>query len=251
MFNPYQNQTESDLCPNCGEWNPPRASVCGHCGAVLVKSEQPVPPAEEARPASSPMTSNICPHCGEPNRPGVLICETCSASLVELNTDLKATTRIEPPSYLTRGRSSRLLETLDVRPISDSTPRRRPTMRVANQVAFETNMRLRIEINGYRNPIEFQVSDTEIVLGRRDGTSSPVDIDFAPYSAHQKGVSRHHAVIVRQGQNLILWDLGSSNGTYLNGARISPHQHHLLRDGDELSLGRMGLRIHFEPPCVN
>lgn len=48
-------------------------------------------------------------------------------------------------------------------------------------------------------------------------------------------VSWHHARLSRQAQGYLLEDLGSSNGTYVNGNQISAPT--LLRDGDEILLG--------------
>lgn len=56
------------------------------------------------------------------------------------------------------------------------------------------------------------------------------------------GVSRHHARIVVSSGEVTLEDLGSKNGTYLNGARIASAR---LADGDEIRLGtaRVAFRI--------
>jgi DNA-binding response OmpR family regulator len=47
-------------------------------------------------------------------------------------------------------------------------------------------------------------------------------------------VSRYHARIERQGPHFVLSDLGSKNGTYLNGEQIQTPRN--LRDGDEISV---------------
>jgi pSer/pThr/pTyr-binding forkhead associated (FHA) protein len=50
-----------------------------------------------------------------------------------------------------------------------------------------------------------------------------------------KRISREHARISREGWRVMLEDLGSTNGTYLNNERIShPMQ---LRDGDQINVG--------------
>ena len=50
-------------------------------------------------------------------------------------------------------------------------------------------------------------------------------------------VSRHHALLHTQdGKNFYLIDLGSKNGTYLNGARIDDET--TLADGDEVQVGK-------------
>lgn len=55
-------------------------------------------------------------------------------------------------------------------------------------------------------------------------------------------VSREHARVRRQGRRTVLVDLGSTNGTFLNGERVlSPVE---LRDGDQLLVGDVGLTFH-------
>jgi pSer/pThr/pTyr-binding forkhead associated (FHA) protein len=53
-------------------------------------------------------------------------------------------------------------------------------------------------------------------------------------------VSRRHALISRTAKTYSLSDLGSLNGTYLNGESISSSS---LRDGDEVQIGKF--RMHF------
>jgi len=38
-------------------------------------------------------------------------------------------------------------------------------------------------------------------------------------------------------------DLDSTNGTFLNGMRIMPHQPRILRDGDEIRLGLLKIIV--------
>jgi pSer/pThr/pTyr-binding forkhead associated (FHA) protein len=57
-----------------------------------------------------------------------------------------------------------------------------------------------------------------------------------------KRVSREHARVERQGQRVILVDLGSTNGTFLNDERVlAPVE---LRDGDTVSIGDVVLTFH-------
>jgi hypothetical protein len=50
----------------------------------------------------------------------------------------------------------------------------------------------------------------------------------------ERPVSRHHARIERRGQGYLLIDLGSKNGTHVNGQEVK--QPHLLQDGDEIQI---------------
>jgi two-component system, cell cycle response regulator len=48
------------------------------------------------------------------------------------------------------------------------------------------------------------------------------------------GVSREHAAVALDGDRVILDDLGSTNGTYCNGVRVSSRE---LADGDKIMIG--------------
>ena len=61
-------------------------------------------------------------------------------------------------------------------------------------------------------------------------------------SLNDANVSRRHAEFRVQGTSFAIVDLGSTNGTKVNGARIDGE--HLLRDGDIISFG--GTHIRFE-----
>ncbi|MBT2508730.1 FHA domain-containing protein [Streptomyces sp. ISL-98] len=54
-------------------------------------------------------------------------------------------------------------------------------------------------------------------------------------------VSRVHAELSAQGDRWILRDLGSTNGTSVNGRRVTGAV--LVRDGDQVSFGRMSFRL--------
>jgi len=61
-------------------------------------------------------------------------------------------------------------------------------------------------------------------------------------------VSRHHVRIEPAGTLLRLIDLGSTNGTRVNGRRVSEH---LLRDGDMVELGSTQLLFRVGDPAVS
>jgi len=58
---------------------------------------------------------------------------------------------------------------------------------------------------------------------------------------NDRGVSRTHAQIVRQGDQTLIEDLSSTNGTYVNGVRISAPTP--IKPGDTLQLGASLFRV--------
>ena len=57
--------------------------------------------------------------------------------------------------------------------------------------------------------------------------------------------SRHHFRLTASPPNCVLLDLGSRNGTFVNGARV---QETVLRDGDEISGGETRIRVMITRP---
>lgn len=84
----------------------------------------------------------------------------------------------------------------------------------------------------------------EFTIGRVSaGQPIMPDIDLSPYRAYDAGVSRLHAVIKRDGNRLLFMDLGSSNGSFVNGKRLPPNTEQALQHGDILALGKMKMQV--------
>src|SRR5688572_32009585 len=73
---------------------------------------------------------------------------------------------------------------------------------------------------------EFELTRPEIIIGR----DSKVDVVIP-----SPVVSQRHARLMQEGEGYVLEDLGSSNGTYLNGQRLVGR--HPLKSGDQIRLG--------------
>ena len=56
-------------------------------------------------------------------------------------------------------------------------------------------------------------------------------------------VSRFHAQVVQQGDQILLEDLDSGNGSFLNGKQLTPSKPVSLKDGDRIKLGPIKLRF--------
>jgi hypothetical protein len=82
------------------------------------------------------------------------------------------------------------------------------------------------------------------VLGREDPPSNSFpDFDLTPYGAEEGGVSRLHARLTLSGDVWSIEDLESTNFTFINRKRVTPKTPTPLNDGDEIRLGRIGLRF--------
>ncbi len=70
------------------------------------------------------------------------------------------------------------------------------------------------------------LKSANLVIGR----SSKADVQI-----DQESVSRHHAKITGDGGSIVVRDLGSTNGTYVNDQLIDEY---VLKDGDFIKVGR-------------
>jgi pSer/pThr/pTyr-binding forkhead associated (FHA) protein len=67
-------------------------------------------------------------------------------------------------------------------------------------------------------------------------------LDSNDLVVESEGVSRTHAVLERFGDTWTVRDLGSRNGTFVNGGRTIGE--HALHSGDEILLGRLRMLFH-------
>lgn len=80
-----------------------------------------------------------------------------------------------------------------------------------------------------------EVSKDMTLVGRKEDCDLRLD---------HKSVSKHHCVIVRTDGLLLLRDLGSTNGTRVNGQRV---RRAALLPNDQLSIARYRFRVFLGP----
>jgi pSer/pThr/pTyr-binding forkhead associated (FHA) protein len=86
---------------------------------------------------------------------------------------------------------------------------------------------------------------SEYVLGREGQEHVIPDVNLNAYGAREKGVSRVHAALRRDRHQVLLIDLGSTNGTRLNNQTLTAHQAVKVESGDEIRLGKLAVKISF------
>ena len=94
----------------------------------------------------------------------------------------------------------------------------------------------------------YVIEKDDNLLGRRDPLSNIFpEVDLSKYDPQTK-ISRRHAHIWRSGDEFLLEDLGSSNGTLVlrivgDAVKLNPHQPHTLVNGEKIKVG--DTTLHF------
>lgn len=164
-----------------------------------------------------------CPNCHNQELPGALFCRECGAQLVGISGLATQTIPGIPTDKLT----------IEIQ--KSATPPPPPTTTGVAISLFVMDV-------GEVIPLEGR---SEFTLGRSaEGQPILPDIDLAPHRAYENGVSRLHASISLGEKGLVaITDLGSANGTRLNGQKIPPHKPFPLKHGDILSLGKLRIQL--------
>lgn len=87
-----------------------------------------------------------------------------------------------------------------------------------------------------------------VLIGRRDEARGILPgVDLGAEGGYEAGVSRQHAVLRLQDSSYYVEDLGSANGTFVNGQQLAPHAATAIAHGDELRCGVLRLRVEVQP----
>jgi len=164
-----------------------------------------------------------CPNCQHKEMSGTIYCSICGAQLINetiavhkiINSDAHHEAspdpigiRSSPPGHLQSWISLNMIESGQILPLADR---------------------------------------TEFTLGRSaEGQPIVPDVDLSPYNAYANGVSRLHAVLKSIQKQIVIIDLGSSNGTYLKGSRLPPYVETPVTHGDVISLGKLKIQVLIE-----
>jgi len=164
----------------------------------------------------------ICPSCSAKNIDNTLFCSECGNYLADDNVD--------PLTHTVRMKFSELMSSQG----ND----------VDETVTRGTDpLSIHLEIGEVKRCVQISLTKP-IHMGRLDpGGSIFPEIDLTDYGGVEKGVSRRHARIMKQNQKIYIEDLGSSNGTFVNGQKLMPYFPELLADGDSLQLGKLQIKV--------
>src|SRR5258706_16160957 len=68
-------------------------------------------------------------------------------------------------------------------------------------------------------------------------------VEDNPFQIAEASVSSHHAEVLLRGDDVLVKDLGSTNGTFINGEKIDES---VLKPGQTLRFGQVELRLEVE-----
>jgi hypothetical protein len=165
-----------------------------------------------------------CPICQTQNASNTVFCDECGAYLkekVELGTD---PFQEEERVWLGESNASQAEDLHDTEPQC---------------------IRLRIGRGDQTRDLEVLLIKP-VRLGRIDPSEDIFpEVDLSDDWAIEHGVSRNHACILQHGNAIEVKDLGSRNGTWLNGKRLVPYKSEPLKDGDQLRLSKLLIEVSF------
>ena len=237
------------------------ADYCSECGVPMR--------AGPAAPATVPVTASAlapgsaaaggepCPDCGTPRGPGAKFCEICrynfethtSFGVLETPAPIAAPPAdpAPPPSAPAPAISAPAASLADPAPAADASADDGPLLRLRIVVdpALDTDPDPAHPCPQGTPERIFHLDLAENTLGRQyDGKGICPEI-VVP----DPGISRRHLKIYREGEDWAVLDLGSSNGTSVNGSDLEAGVVRRIATGDQITLG-MWTRIFVEarPP---
>jgi pSer/pThr/pTyr-binding forkhead associated (FHA) protein len=161
----------------------------------------------------------LCPNCKHQEIDGALFCSECGAQIV-FSSDSTGN---------------------EMNEIKSEPQGQKSTPSIPEEKIVKPGFTLKLLSNGQLIQLSGQ---NEFTIGRiTEGQPILPDIDLSPYEGYAEGVSRLHAAIRKTEKGYLIVDLGSSNGTRINGQKIVSNVSYPLKDGDVLALGRIKLQV--------
>jgi len=111
----------------------------------------------------------------------------------------------------------------------------------ASGVSWRKESKVRLTVNPGGQEI-LVACQPELIIGRASKKTVP-DIDLSPFGGSTAGVSRKHSRLLCQHGEWFVEDLGSTNGTFVNGEKIAPNQKVSVKHNDTIRCGQ--IELHF------
>ena len=219
-------------CPQCGAQNLPGLAYCETCGTPL-----PQQPAAAAGVSAAPQDAGQSSPGPSPTAPPSAPPDVAAAAMPQ-----PVMPADQPPAAPDAGVPSPAAAGANV-VAADQDTAAPPTIPPAPAVPAAGASTLTIT---FPSGQAYTMQGDEANVGRSDAAQNwHPELDVIPYGggAPDLGVSRHQARLVRQNGDFAVVDVGSTNGTYVNGHAVPYNQPTPLHDGDTLSFGALNTHI--------
>ena len=191
------------------------ADYCSECGAKLEGAALPI---ESSAPPVAPGSAEICPECGVAREPrDVVFCEICGYNFVTAARGELPVAAV-PPAARAEDAPSAAVTAWEVEVAVD------PALREPGSPEVPVGI----------GPFTFRLEAAASLVGRRSEARA-IFPEIAVF--WDDAVSHRHALLERDSAGLVLRDIGSANGTRLNGVEVTPMTDQRLADGDRITLG--------------
>ncbi|MDX2162954.1 MAG: FHA domain-containing protein [bacterium] len=173
---------------------------------------------ESVRPLYVGVKTSNCSRCGKPNPVDEVLCAHCG-------------------NFLQTGKSAFETTRLEEGGGSDT-----------SYFGEESTLLLMLRDTNYAFKLRPQDNRHDIVVGRSNGASMKPDIDLLEHGGDTHGISRLHMSVRYEPKDktVCVIDMNSANGTFLNGQRLHPREVRVVRNGDELRLGRLVMKVYLQ-----
>ncbi len=222
-----------NVCPICLYVNKPDASTCSRCGkfrfptsgVAVLEAPPPYVPADEARTKVDGSGSVLTKPSG-----------TVSLAQTSRPTTEATDARDQVGFALPRREGS-------ASGSSPSTAGSGSSASASGTATTRVVVKPRLEVvRGEKLGASFPVLEGRNVVGRM--VNSPVDIDLTGQEPPERvWTSRQHACVIFDGKTVILEDMNSLNGTFVNRQRVFPGQQRVLQPNDVVQIGTVQLRM--------
>jgi hypothetical protein len=167
----------------------------------------------------------ICSNCQSKQFDGTIFCAECGASLIST---------IRRETTMSLGQRSPTGE-FELDPVTMPSPAPAPSGPQITLVIMNSGRRINLEVGD------------DLLIGRKDNARGIFpDVDLGLDGGYDAGVSRRHAILAHKNDMYTIEDLGSANGTFVNGRRLAPQGTARIENGDELKCGTLLIRVEFK-----
>ncbi len=227
------------------------ADFCSDCGAKIQATSDP---AVSPIPTSATTTALVpCPDCGTVHDPGDgNFCDVCGYNFLTGASGSRFDPGVSAPSLVPVpveaiavepiAESMAAAEMPSLNPLFSDHPPLTPSTPAPTQEPWYITLTVDPSLGTAESPpapsqaaITLPLMPGTYLVGRTSegrGIFPEVPLDFDSAVSH-----RHALLILQKNGTLNLRDVGSSNGTYINGVEVKPMVDTVLQNGDEFTLG--------------